>query len=146
MQLLQVALEVPQQLDHGPQVLVGHQDLPLYVLFAREFGQRYGGLECLRSSRCQRASFLAMHNINGKWQLTVANLPPVPLHLAHLAPGDIILGVDIEPYRIAALACQLVDKRFLYLLPLVVGKVGVVQLHVDARDKGVVERPDPVSR
>lgn len=76
--------------------------------------------------------------------LTISDLSAVPFDGAHLCSADILLGIDIEAHRVALFPHKLINKHLPDLLSLLVGKLRVVQLHVDAQDEGIVKRADPI--
>jgi hypothetical protein len=77
--------------------------------------------------------------------LTVPDLSSIPLDRSHFFPFHVVLGVKAEPHIVSSFPGKLVYKCLPHLPALVVGKIRVVNFHMNARDESVVEASNPIS-
>jgi hypothetical protein len=77
-------------------------------------------------------------------ELTIANLPTIPLQRAQCRALQILPSINVESDGVSPLLFELLGKVLPDLLALLVRKILVVELHVDAGDEGIIESTDPV--
>ena len=137
MQIIEIRLEIRRQLYDRFQVGVCDDDLPLLVLLCVIFGQSDSRLE--RYDVESALELIVRRVVLYRKPLTISYFAPIPLNRTHLISAYVLLGVYVEANVVATLACQLVHERLPHELSLVVGKLGIEELDVDARDESIVK-------
>ena len=64
--------------------------------------------------------------------LTVSNLPTVPLDGSHFFASQVVFGVEIDAHVVAPFPAKFVDKFLPDLCTVLIRKIGVVDLHMNA--------------
>jgi hypothetical protein len=79
-------------------------------------------------------------------KLTISNLSPVPLQRPHLLGLNVVSRRLHDAHSRLPLVLQLLEEDVPKLVPLLILEVGIVDLYVNTRHEGLVERADSVGR